>query len=151
MNEKITTAGDLDNLKKGEVIELSPFSEGTPFVARLKRPSLLTMCKVGVIPNPLVAVAQKIFEGEKHGDIVKYGEVLNLVAKAALVEPKYGDVKDLLTDEQLTDIYNYTQRGLLGMKTLNPFCGLREKDKESKESSNSSKRKRSKIIRPIKD
>ena len=138
----VTNAGDLDSLKKGEVVELSPFTDGVKFEARLKRPSLMMLCKVGEIPNHLVATAQKVFEGEKHGDIVKYGELLHCIAKAALVEPTYDEVKDYLTDEQLTDIYNYTQRGRAGMEALNPFRKLREKFAEPEKSGDSSKGKR---------
>ena len=138
MVDKITTLDDLANINKGEIVELPSFDENTPFVARLKRPALLTLCKVGTIPNTLLATAQKIYEGEKSGDIVKYGEVLHAVAKSALVEPKYEKVKDLLTDEQLTAIFNYTQTGVLG---LLPFRKLREKIEEFKKNSNSGKGK----------
>lgn len=138
MKEKITSIGDLENLKKGEVIELPPFDEKHPFVARLRRPSLLTLCKIGTIPNTLLATAQKIFEGEKTGDILKYGDVLHIVAKSALVDPDYEQVKDLLTDDQLTLIFNYTQTGVLA---LLPFREFRRKIEESKKNRNSSKGK----------
>ena len=132
VNNKITTADDLANIHKGEIIELPPFDENTPFTARLKRPALLTLCKVGTIPNTLLATAQKIFEGEKSGDIKNFSEVLHLVAKSAIIEPKYDEVKDILTDEQLTAIFNYTQTGVLG---LLPFRKLREKIQEFKKNS----------------
>lgn len=135
---KITTMDDLANIHKGEVIELPPFDENTPFTARLKRPALLTLCKVGTIPNTLLATAQKIYEGEKSGDIEKYSEVLHLVAKSAMVEPMYKEVEDILTDEQLTAIFNYTQTGVLG---LLPFRKLREKIEEFKKNSDSRKGK----------
>jgi len=140
---KITKTGDLDNLKKGEVIELPPFDEKHKLIARLKRPSLLTLCKMGIIPNELVITAQKIFEGEKHGDIAKYGEVLHLIAEVALIEPKYKDVADILTDEQLTAIFNYTQMGVMGLK---PFRELRKKLKKFAQGGNSSKGKQSETI-----
>ena len=142
-DKKITSIGDLDNLKKGEVIELPPFDEGTPLVARLKRPSLLTLCKNGTIPNTLLATAQKIYEGEKAGDIKSFSELLHVIAKIALVEPKYEEVSELLNDEQLTAIFNYTQTGVLG---LLPFRKLREKIEEFKKSSNSGKGKQRKSI-----
>ena len=138
MVKKITTTGDLDNIKKGEVIELPPFDEGTPLVARLRRPSLLTLCKNGTIPNTLLATAQKIYEGEKHGDIKNFSEVLHAVVKSALVEPKYEEVADILTDEQLTAVFNYTQTGVLG---LIPFRELRKKIEEFKKNSDSRKGK----------
>jgi len=136
--KKITSVGDLDNLKKGEVVELPPFDEGTLLVARLKRPSLLTLCKNGTIPNTLLATAQKIYEGEKHGDIKSFSEILHAVAKSALIEPKYEEVSELLNDEQLTAIFNYTQTGILG---LLPFRELREKIEKFKKNRNSGKRK----------
>ena len=142
-DKKITSIGDLDNLKKGEVIELPPFDESTPLVARLRRPSLLTLCKNGTIPNTLLAVAQRIFEGEKSGDIKQYGEVLHAVAESSLVEPAYKDIADILTDEQLTAIFNYTQTGVLG---LLPFRELRKKIEEFKKSSESGKGKQRKTI-----
>jgi len=129
---------DIKKISEGEIVEIPSFGgEGTSKV-KLRRPSLITLCKTGVIPNELVATAQKIYEGEKHGDIVKYGEILHLVAKAALVEPKYEDVKDLLTDEQLTAIFNYTQMGVRG---LLPFRFVRDKFEKLQKGSNSSKRK----------
>ena len=143
MNKKITSVGDLENLKKGEVIELPPFDENTPLTARLKRPSLLTLCKNGTIPNTLLAAAQKIFEGDKVGDILQYGDVLHIVAKAALVDPTYEEIKDLLTDDQLTVIFNYTQTGVLA---LLPFLEFREKIKKFKADRDSGKRKQSKGI-----
>ena len=136
--KKITSVGDLDNLKKGEVVELPPFDEGTPLTARLRRPSLLTLCKNGTIPNTLLTTAQKIYEGEKHGDIKSFSEILHAVAKSALVEPKYEEVSELLNDEQLTAIFNYTQTGVLG---LLPFRELRKKIKEFKKNSDSGKGK----------
>ena len=138
VNNKITTADDLANIHKGEIIELPLFDENTPFIARLKRPSLLTLCKVGTIPNTLLATAQKVFEGEKSGDIKNFSEVLHLVAESAMIEPEYDKVKNILTDEQLTAIFNYTQTGVLG---LLPFRKLREKIQEFKKSGNSSKGK----------
>jgi len=140
---EVTKAGDLDNLKKGEIVELPSFGDDEPFVARLKRPSLLTLCKIGTIPNTLINTAQKIFEGEKHGNIKEYSEVLHLIAEAALIEPKYKDVSEILTDEQLTAIFNYTQMGVMGLK---PFRELRKKLKEFAKGSNSGKGKQSETV-----
>jgi len=135
---EITKAGDLENLKKGEVIELPPFDEKNELVARLKRPSLLTLCKNGTIPNTLLGTAQKIFEGDKKTDIKGYSEILHIIAKCALVEPKYEDLKEILTDEQLNEIFMYTQSGVMA---LEPFRKFREKAKELAKGVNSSKGK----------
>jgi len=135
---EVTKINDLKKLKEGEVVELPYFDDNTPFTARLKRPSLLTLCKAGTIPNNLLATAQKIFEGEKKGNVKDYGEVLHIVVSVALIEPKYDDVSELLTDEQLTAIFNYTQ---FGIAALEPFRKLRKKYLESKKAGNSSKGK----------
>jgi len=135
---EVTKIDDLKKLKEGEVVELPGFDDDTPFNARLKRPSLLTLCKVGTIPNNLLSAAQKIFEGDKKGNVKDYGEVLHIVASVAIVEPDYEQIKDLLTDEQLTAIFNYTQ---FGVAALLPFRKLREKYLESKKTSGSSKGK----------
>lgn len=122
-NLKITNIEDIRKLKDGDVIELPSFdgSVDKPFVARVRRPSLLTLCANETIPNTLLSKAQAIYEGDKKGSIKEFAEVLHTIAKVALVEPAYDDVKDFLTDEQLTAIFNYTQ---VGVKALEPFRKL---------------------------
>ena len=46
---KLTSIEELKKYANGTVVELPSFSEGQPFVARLKRPSLLSMVKQGKI------------------------------------------------------------------------------------------------------
>lgn len=140
MTKDITKIEDIKKLKDGEVIDLPAFDGGfdKPFVARVKRPSLLTLCATEVIPNNLLSKAQAIYEGEKKGNIKEYAEVLHKVAEAALVEPAYSEVKEYLTDEQLTSIFNYTQ---VGVKALEPFRKLAKELAEFRKARNSSKAK----------
>jgi hypothetical protein len=107
-----------EDITGGEVVELPPFSSGKPFVAKLKTPSLLTLCVNGVIPNELLSEAQEIYEGKdmQEGKIKQYGEVMVAVAKAALVEPKYEEVAEYLNSRQLIAIYNYSQAGVTALK-----------------------------------
>jgi hypothetical protein len=102
---KITKAEDI----MGEIVELPLFPNGKPFVARLKTPSILTLCATGQIPNELLQEATDIYEGKdmQEGHIEQYGKVLNAVAKAVLVEPVFDEVKDYLSSVQLIAIYNY--------------------------------------------
>lgn len=116
---KITTKDELAKIKDGEVIELPEFSEGQPFIARLRRPSLLYLCKTGVIPNELLGLAQKMYEGKAEtSNLAEYYDVIKAILEVALIEPKFEDVEGLLTDEQIVTIYNYTQ---LGVRALKPF------------------------------
>ena len=58
---QITSIDELKSYANGTVVELPSFSEGQPFVARLKRPSLLGMVKQGKIPNTLLVRANELF------------------------------------------------------------------------------------------
>ena len=126
MENKIITDSDIANLraKNGEVIDLPDFDEKTPFVARVKRPSLMELCAKDIIPNGLLAEAQQLFEGDlQKGNLLKYNEIMRKVAEVALIEPKYSDVADILTDEQLVCIFDYTQKGVMA---LYPFRKIKE-------------------------
>ena len=116
--KKVISAKDISQLKdkNGEVIDLPDFDENTPFVARVKRPSLMELCLNETIPNVLLAEAQQLFEGDlKKGNLIKYHDIMRKVAEVALVEPKYSAVKDMLTDEQLVIIFDYTQKGVVAL------------------------------------
>lgn len=118
MENKVTSTEDVKKLKakEGEVIELPGFDENTPFTARVKRPSLMELCKVGTIPNQLLSAAQKVFEGSiNKANIKDYGEVIRKVVEIALVEPRYSEIKDVITDDQLIMIFDYTQKGVVAL------------------------------------
>ena len=115
----------IEDITSGELVELPPFSNGKPLVARLASPSLLTLCATGVIPNELLSEAQDIYEGKDMlpGKIKDYGKVMIAVAEATLIEPKYEDIKDYLNSRQLISIYNYAQAGV---RALLPFREIKE-------------------------
>jgi hypothetical protein len=125
MENKKLEVTKIEDITNGEVVELPPFGNGTPFVARLKTPSILTLCASGAIPNELLQEATDIYEGKdmQEGHIEQYGKVLNAVAKAVLVEPKYEEVKDYLSGVQLITIYNYSQSGV---SALRPFREIKK-------------------------
>jgi hypothetical protein len=123
MDDKKVT--DIKDITSGGLVELPSFYDGKPFVAKLKRPSLISLCARGIIPNELLKEAQDIWEGKnmQEGHIESYGKVLLAVAEASLVEPTYEEVKDYLTDVQLVAIYNYAQMGVLSHV---PFSKIEE-------------------------
>ena len=124
--KKVITDSDIEKLraKNGEVIDLPGFDEKTPFNARVKRPSLMELCAKDIIPNALLAEAQQLFEGDlQKGTLLKYNEIMRKVAEVALVEPTYESVKDILTDEQIVCIFDYSQKGVVA---LAPFRAVRE-------------------------
>lgn len=129
MNDlKITPLSELIEASRGEVVALPSFREGFPFVARLKRPSMLMLTKSGRIPNALISSANKLFNGKgvdgSTGNTMKDAfEVFETLCEAAFVEPTYAELKEAgveLTDEQFMAVFNYTQAGA---KALAPFRG----------------------------
>lgn len=122
---EITSLADLQVYAQGQVVELPGFFSEEPFVARLRRPSLLALTKSGKIPNALLSAANELFTGKQDkSDPVDLSEimgVLEVICESALLEPTYKDVVDAgltLTDEQYTAIFNFSQRGI---KALEPF------------------------------
>lgn len=139
MDLKISTIPELLEVSQGEVVELPPFREGTKFVVKIKRPSMMNLVKTGKIPNSLVKSASKLFNGKGVDDrnnqaMGQAFEVFETLCEAALVEPTYAEFKEAgieFTDEQLMAIFNYTQRGV---RALEPFR-YKPKDSESTGSS----------------
>lgn len=125
MSERTITT--IDTLKgyEGDVVELPPFGPGKPFVARLKRPSLLVLAKIGKIPNTLLPIANEIFFGtdNKLGNdaLEKTFELIEIMCEAAFVEPSYEEIKESgiqLTDQQYTAVFNYTQKGVNALSSF---------------------------------
>lgn len=124
---EVTPLDTLKEYAKGDIVEFPPFTEGQPFVARIKRPSLMMLMKTGKIPNALLNTANQLFVGDTSRgkfDESFYKEtmgVIEAVAEASFVEPTWTDLKDAgieLTDEQYTFLFNYTQKGI---QALEPF------------------------------
>lgn len=119
---KVTDINDIINAAAPKIVELPPFLDGTPFVAKLRRPSMLMLMKSGKIPNKLMKAAQKMFNDNSNSknkdEEVNFSEVvpmMEIICEASLVEPtmkllKENDVQ--LTDEQMNFIMAYSQKGV---------------------------------------
>lgn len=127
-NNKVTTFEELTKYSSGVVMELTPFSESQPFVARLKRPDLIDVVTTE-FPNELLDTAYKLFNEEqeqenKNPDNVfkesaERKKVLEIIAKATLVEPSFEEIEKAgmkLTFVQLLEIYEYVNRGVENLK-----------------------------------
>lgn len=128
MKQKITSIDQLKQYAQGQVIELPAFSEDQPFVARLKRPSMLALAKANKIPNSLLLTANNLFAGsgvdKKEPEALKeVFQVLDVICEACFVEPTYQDLREAgveLTDEQYMFLFNYTQRGVRALESFRP-------------------------------
>lgn len=124
----VTSIEDLKNYAGGTIVEMPPFAEGQPLVARLKRPSILGMAKQGRIPNTLLVKANELFlqngaglDAEEEDTMKQLYDVLDLIAHETLVEPTYEDIKSVgleLTDEQMMFLFNYSQQGVKALESF---------------------------------
>lgn len=124
---KITSIKDLREYAKGAVVELPEFAEGQPFVARLKRPSIMDMARSGKIPNALLVRANELFTNSaglnpnEENMMSELMDVMESIAAESFVEPTYQEIKEsgiTLTDQQLMAVFNYTQNGVKALENF---------------------------------
>ena len=117
--------------EEGEIVELPEFGEGKPFIAKLRRPSLMALAKNGKIPNGLLETANSLFfSGVKEStldmdSLSNMFELMEVVASACFIEPSWEEIQESgvqLTDEQLMAVYQYSQKGINALK---PFRKVR--------------------------
>ena len=125
---KITNITELKQYAKGSVVELPPFAEDQPFIARVKRPSLLGMVKSGKIPNSLILKTNELFSNSQEAFnpdddkmMSDMYDVMELIVRETLVEPTYEQIKEAgleLTDDQIMYLFNYGQQGVKALETF---------------------------------
>lgn len=121
MNEFCTTISSFDG--KGHLSVI------------LKRPSILSLAMAGKIPNPLLGAATKLFDfapKSEPASIKEIGQVLHIIAEGSLLSPKYEEIKDDLTDEQLMEIYHYAKEGADGLEYFRAFRGVHKSSDDGK-------------------
>ena len=119
---KVTPLSELMSYKNGQVVELPPFAEGQPFVARLRRPSLMGLVKSGRIPNSLMKQATTLFakgnqslSGMNANTLTDMLDIMDIIIDEAMIEPNYSELKSngiMLSDDQIMAIFSYTQQGV---------------------------------------
>lgn len=126
MANEITSVEQLKEYAQGTVVELPPFAEGQPFIARLRRPSMLVLAKSGKIPNSLMATANSLFiqgavDSKEEGTMKELFQILDVLCDACFVEPTYQQIREAgidLTDDQYMFVFQYSQQGV---KALDNF------------------------------
>lgn len=125
--EQVTSLEQLKQYANGNIVRLPDFAEGQPFVARLKRPSILGMAKQGKIPNSLLVKTNELFvqsgslDTEENSMMQEIYDVIDLIASETFVEPTYDEIKSTgieLTDEQMMFIFNYSQQGVKALESF---------------------------------
>lgn len=125
--EQVTSLEQLKQYANGDIVRLPDFAEGQPFVAKLKRPSILGMAKQGKIPNSLLIKTNELFvqsgslDTEENSMMQEIYDVIDLIANETFVEPTYDEIKSTgieLTDEQMMFIFNYSQQGVKALESF---------------------------------
>ena len=125
---KVTSLSDLQSYAKGTLVELPDFAEGQPFIARMRRPSMLVLAKSGKIPNGLLTTAGELFtksgaglDADNEKMLADMYDVCMIIAEAALIEPTLQDIRSAgleLSDDQVMAIFNYTQNGIRALSSF---------------------------------
>lgn len=114
----------LTKIKDSKVVELPEFGDGTKFIARLRRPSMLKLCKSGKIPNSLLSQATSLFTDDKASkkvSITDIYDICEIICEAAFVNPTYNEIKESgveLTDEQIMAVFQYAQGGVKALENF---------------------------------
>ena len=122
----VTSVDSLKEYAKGTLVVLPPFAEGQPFVARMRRPSMLKLIKEGQIPNSLILKANELFadtssalDTDDEGMMGELFDVIDVIASASFLEPTYEEIKESgmdLTDDEHIFILNYSERGVKALE-----------------------------------
>lgn len=116
---KIITAESF--MKKAtRVIEIPGFEPGEVFAVRVKNVGVFSMIIGGKLPNTLLKMATQLFPDTNSSDSLQQStdkllddpealkamsQMMRAVAKEALIEPKYEDIVEGITDEQIQSIF----------------------------------------------
>lgn len=123
----VTSLEYIKKIAEGNEVEITGWEEGVPFVCKLKRVSLFGLVSEGAIPNPLLTPVMALFDGKKEDvkniSAKEMADIMEIFCKHTLVEPKYEEVREYLTDIQRSEIFNYSQGGL---KMIESFRKNRE-------------------------
>lgn len=118
----VTDFSKLKKVSDSKIVELPEFGDGTKFIARLRRPSMLKLCKSGKIPNSLLNQATSMFtdsNASKKVNITDIYDICEIICDSAFANPTYEEIKDSgieLTDEQIMAVFQYTQGGVKALE-----------------------------------
>lgn len=125
---QVTSFTDLQKYAVGSVIRLPDFAEGQPFIARVRRPSMLVLAKQGKIPNKLLSTAGDLFtkggsglDTDDENMLSDMFDVMEVICESALLQPTLAEINSAglnLTDDQMMAIFNYTQSGVKALETF---------------------------------
>ena len=125
---KVTSISDLQSYAAGTVVRFPDFAEGQPFIARVRRPSMLMLAKSGKIPNTLLNAAGDLFskgssglDSDNERMLADMYDIMSVICNAALIEPTMEQIQNVgleLSDDQMMAIFNYSQAGIKALESF---------------------------------
>lgn len=118
--KKVVSAKDFIN-KAVKVVEIDGFEQGEKFDIKIKPVSLLGMMTKGKLPNELKAQIASMFADNKPAvkdnkmninnmeELALMQELMDKVCEECMVEPKYNEVGEYMTDTQKTQVFMHAQ------------------------------------------
>lgn len=124
----ITSASDLQSYAAGVAVRFPDFAEGQPFVARVRRPSMLVLAKSGKIPNTLLNAAGELFakgggglDSDNDKMLSDMYDIMHIICEASLIQPTMAEIEGVglqLSDDQMMAIFNYSQAGVKALESF---------------------------------
>lgn len=104
------------------IIEIPDF-EGTGTIkVRVQKPRLMAMAAQGKIPNHLLGIVNNMMfpskKEKKEPNIEEIAKIYELYCRACLVEPSYDEIKDIMTDEQMSAIFDWAMGDMKKLETF---------------------------------
>ena len=99
--------------KATRIIQIDGFEPGEKIEVRIKPASILNLMISGKLPNSLLNVVQEVFGDvdeinnklQNDSETMKAAmQLMDLVCEQCLVEPKYSEIAEFLTDNQKSQI-----------------------------------------------
>lgn len=125
---EITSLSNLQSYAAGVVVRFPDFAEGQPFVARVRRPSMLVLAKTGKIPNTLLTAAGELFakggsglDADNDKMLSDMYDIMHIICESALIQPTMKEIEGTglqLSDDQMMAIFNYTQAGIKALESF---------------------------------
>ncbi len=91
-------------------LDIPGFDGRQQITVKVQRPRILAMAAQGKIPNRLMTVATRVIGGaakSKEPSIKDIAETIELYCQACMVEPTFDEIKDIITDDQMSAIFGW--------------------------------------------
>lgn len=129
MEKRVVSIEELRNQSQ-PLVDISGYEPGEFITFRLRRMSLMTLCKTGKIPNSLLSKVTELFTGSSNNKVSEseilqnvegmddIGKILDVICEASMVEPTFEEAGEFLTDNQKMEIFQWTQGGVKSLESF---------------------------------